>query len=51
MISSEREKRVDELCAKITAEKDPEKVAALARELDELLANELDSRARDVRDS
>ena len=51
MISSERQKRVDELCAKIAAEKYPGKVASLAREVDELLANNVDSQARDVRDS
>jgi hypothetical protein len=37
VINAEQEKRVDELCRMIGNEKDPTKVAELARELNELL--------------
>jgi hypothetical protein len=37
MISPEQQKRVDELCRMISAEKDHAKIAELARELNELL--------------
>lgn len=38
MISAEQQKRVDDLCKQIAAEKDYGKIAKLARELNELLA-------------
>jgi hypothetical protein len=39
MIDAENQKRIDDLCAKIVVEKDPGKVAELARELNKLLAS------------
>jgi hypothetical protein len=38
MITPEQQKRVDELCKMIGAERDLDKVSELARELNELLA-------------